>query len=133
MMETDRAKILIVEDDAQLSRATALRLKAAGFDVVAARDAYQAVKVTRREKPALVLMDVRMPAGNGFSVHENLNRFSDFLTPVICLTGQASEADEAKARGLGAVAYMRKPVDFEELIAAIRTHLNIDIPQKQEK
>ena len=47
-MGADRAKILIVEDDANLSRATALRLQAAGFEAIAARDAYQALKFARR-------------------------------------------------------------------------------------
>ena len=131
-MNEGQPKILIVEDDANLSRATALRLKAAGFDVTAARDAYQAVKFARQEMPALVIMDVRMPAGDGFQVYEKLNRFSDFLTPVVYVTGNISDADEVRARELGAVAYLRKPVDFDELIAVIRQHLNISAATKQE-
>ncbi|MGD8454700.1 MAG: response regulator transcription factor [Phycisphaerae bacterium] len=131
-MDTSRAKILVVEDDANLSRATALRLKAAGFEAIVARDAYQAVKYARQEKPALVILDVRMPAGDGLHVHEHLNQFSDFMTPIIYLTGHASNADEAKARELGALAYLRKPVDFDELIAKIRAQLGIEVSPGQE-
>lgn len=132
-MTTGPAKILLVEDDANLGRATALRLKAAGFEVVMARDAYQAVKYALTEKPNLMIMDVRIPAGDGFQVHEHLYEFSDFLTPVIYLTGHASDVDEAKARHLGAIAYLRKPVDFDELLRVIRTHLNMGAQTEQER
>ena len=125
-------KILIVEDDADLSRAMATRLRAAGFEVAAARDAYFAVQVARQERPALIIMDVRMPAGDGFRVHEILNKFSDFVTPVIYLTGCQSDEDKARARKLGAVAYLPKPVDMGQLLKIIHSHLSASSAALQE-
>ncbi len=125
------SKILIVEDDADLSRALSLRIKAAGFEVVAARDALQATSLWRKEKPSLIIMDVRMPAGDGFRVHEALNEQPDFLVPIIYVTGNAQEADEDRARKLGGVGFFRKPVDPDRLIECIRAALK-SYPSKAE-
>ena len=126
MVETTAQKILIVEDDGHLARALAIRLQGLGFEVVAARDAYHAIKVARHERLGLVIMDLQMPAGDGLRVHRSLNEFSDFFAPVIYITGHASDESEAQARALGAAAYLRKPVDFDQLTAVIRQHLAVD-------
>lgn len=121
------ASILIVEDDADLSKAIAVRLKAAGFEIVIARDAYQAVRFERERRPDVILLDVNMPAGNGFIVHDRLTAFSDFMSPVIYMTGCGSDESERKALALGASAYLKKPIDMDALIAAIRQCLPADV------
>jgi DNA-binding response OmpR family regulator len=119
------AKILVVEDDTDLGRALALRLRIAGYQIVVAQDAYQAVSFTRRDKPSVIILDVCIPAGDGFRVHENLNEIPDFLTPIIYVSGGNVRENEARARKLGAAAYFPKPVDNDTLLNCIRQCLHM--------
>lgn len=115
-----RWKILVVEDDRDHAQALSTRLTREGFAVLVARDACQAVQMARRERPALILLDVRLPAGDGFRVHARLNDLPCGAVPVIYLTGLSGEDHKRRARRLGAAAVFGKPVKSEELVAAIR-------------
>ena len=119
-METSVRKILIVEDDPHLSRAMAIRIRAAGYQVVVACDAVQATSFWRKENPSAIIMDIRMPAGDGLRIHESLNEHPDFLIPVIYVSGDGNPEDQARARELGAAAFLHKPVDFNRLLTCIR-------------
>jgi len=116
----ERSKILIVEDDRDYVQALSTRLTRAGFTAIVARDACQAVQIARRERPALVILDVRLPGGDGFRVHARLNDLPCGAVPVIYLTGLSGEDHKRRARRLGAAAVFGKPVKSEELVAAIR-------------
>ncbi|MCG8406921.1 MAG: response regulator [Phycisphaerales bacterium] len=122
----NQPKVLIIEDDTDLSRAIAVRLKGIGFHVSVAQDAYQAVRYEREQRPDIVILDVNMPAGDGFIVHDRLKGFADFLAPVIYVTGQDSDDGEQKARDLGAAAYLKKPLDFNELASVIQRCLGLE-------
>ena len=115
----DQPKILLVEDDADVIQAMAIRLRSAGYEVISACDAYQAVQMERAHRPAVVILDIKMPAGDGFMVHENLRKFSDFCAPVIYITGKSGPNDEQHARELGAKAYLKKPIDSTYLLEII--------------
>jgi len=119
-----KKKILIVDDERDIVKALMIRLQGAGYDVVTAFDGAQSVFMAHKEKPDLIILDIRMPAGNGFSVAQKLkNSIQTFTIPVIFLTGSPERDAEEKAMALGARFYIKKPYDPEELLDAIRRAL----------
>ena len=123
----DQKKILIVDDERDIVKALMIRLQRAGYEVVTAFDGAQAVFVAHKEKPDLIILDIRMPAGDGFGVAEKLKHSaSTFSIPVIFLTGGPERDSEEKAMTLGARFYIKKPYDPEELLDAIKRALEKD-------
>jgi two-component system alkaline phosphatase synthesis response regulator PhoP/two-component system response regulator VicR len=113
-------RILIVDDERDIVKALTIRLQRAGYEVVTAFDGAQGIFMAHKEKPDLVLLDIRMPAGNGFSVAEKLKQSTETLAiPVIFLTGSPEKNSEEKAMALGARFYVKKPYDPEELLDAV--------------
>jgi DNA-binding response OmpR family regulator len=122
-----KKRILIVDDERDIVKALMIRLQGAGYDVVTAFDGAQGVFMAHKEKPDLIILDIRMPAGNGFSVAQRLKRSTHtFTIPVIFLTGSPETNAEDKARALGARFYIKKPYDPEELLDAIKRALEKD-------
>jgi len=116
-----RKKILVVDDERDIVKALMIRLQHNGYDVVVAFDGAQGIFVAHKERPDLIILDIRMPAGDGFSVAEKLKQSS--LTeqiPIIFLTGSPERNAEERAMELGARFYIKKPYDPEELLEAIR-------------
>jgi DNA-binding response OmpR family regulator len=116
-----RKKILIVDDERDIVKALMIRLQHNGYDVVVAFDGAQGIFVAHKESPDLIILDIRMPAGDGFSVAEKLKQSS--LTeqiPIIFLTGSPERNAEERAMELGARFYIKKPYDPEELLEAVR-------------
>ena len=119
-----RKKILIVDDDADLLKALYLRLKANNYDTVFAQDGYQATKMALTEKPDLIILDIGLPMGDGFIVMDRIKEFiKTSMTPVIILTGRDPEANKPRALQAGAVAFLQKPADNDELLACIAREL----------
>lgn len=112
-------KILVVEDDQSVAHALAARLKSAGFQVTIAPDAMTAVSAARQLQPDLALLDISLPAGNGFTVAEKIRQLVVTATPVIFLTASSQPGLREQAAKLGA-AFFEKPYDADELLAAIR-------------
>ena len=85
----NRAKILIVDDDPELRMALKLRLRANHYETVSASDGYSAIALAQKERPNLIILDLGLPAGNGFIVLKRLQE-SDTLShiPVIVLTAR---------------------------------------------
>jgi DNA-binding response OmpR family regulator len=122
-----KKKILIVDDERDIVKAVMIRLQGAGYEVVTAFDGAQGVFMAHKEKPDLIILDIRMPAGNGFSVAQRLKRsMHTFTIPVIFLTGSPEKNAEKKAMALGARFYIKKPYDPEELLDAIKRALEKD-------
>ncbi len=120
-------KILIVDDERDIVKGLMIRLQRAGYNVVTAFDGAQGVFMAHKEKPDLIILDIRMPAGNGFSVAQRLKRsMHTFTIPVIFLTGSPEKNAEEKAMALGARFYIKKPYDPEELLDAIKRALEKD-------
>ena len=115
-----KKKILIVDDERDIVKALTIRLQRAGYEVVTAFDGAQGIFMAHKEKPDLIILDIRMPAGNGFGVAEKLKQSVDIPPiPVIFLTGSPEKDSEKKAMALGARFYIKKPYDPEELLDAI--------------
>ncbi len=120
-----RKKILVVDDERDIVKGLMIRLQGAGYDVVTAFDGAQGVFMAHKEKPDLIILDIRMPAGNGFSVAQRLKRsINTFTIPVIFLTGSPEKNAEEKAMAMGARFYIKKPYDPEELLDAIKRALD---------
>lgn len=123
MTET-RKKILICEDDADTRRGLNVRLRKEGYDTAFAGDAATALSVARKEQPDLVLLDLGLPAGDGYLVLDRMKHLATLgTTPVIVLSARDPEANRPRALQAGARAYLHKPVDFPELLQAIQTEL----------
>jgi DNA-binding response OmpR family regulator len=124
-----KKKILVVEDERDIVKALTIRLQGAGYDVVAAFDGAQGVFMAHKEKPDLVILDIRMPAGDGFSVADRLKRSTHTLDiPIIFLTGSPEVNSEERAMQSGARFYIKKPYDPEELLDAVRRALEGNVP-----
>ena len=100
--------ILIVDDDEAIRSAFALALRGAGYRVMVAGDGLEALEVTRRENPALILLDLEMPVVNGWQTLERLRK-NGFTQSVIILTGHTLVEDRVKGLSAGAADYLGKP------------------------
>jgi DNA-binding response OmpR family regulator len=116
-------QILIIEDDQKIAMALAVRLKAAGYEATTTYDALTGLNAAVRNPPALVLLDISMPAGDGFSVAERIQALIPTPTPIIFLTASKQPGFKEKARKLSAAGYFEKPYEAEELFGAIRQAL----------
>lgn len=112
-------KILLVEDDADTRHAVAVRLRAAGYEVVIAVDGQSAITQAQASKPDLILLDLGLPGGDGFSVMRRLDALGlRAMAPIVVLTARAG--DEAqKAFAAGAMAVLHKPLDNEQLLSTL--------------
>jgi len=117
-------KILVIDDDADLVRALRLRLRANNYDITTAGDGYSAIATAQKEHPDLIVLDLGLPAGDGFVVLERLQK-NDALSavPVIVLSARDPQDNEARALKAGAAAFFQKPADNEELLNVIRVSL----------
>ncbi|MCX8118697.1 MAG: response regulator transcription factor [Desulfobacterota bacterium] len=119
-----KKKILIIDDERDIVKALTLRLQSKGYRTVVAYDGAQGLFMAHKEKPHLIILDIRMPAGDGFSVVEKLKESKRMgRIPVIFLTGSPERNGEDRARELGVRYYIKKPYDPEELLDAVRRAL----------
>ncbi|MGB7284519.1 MAG: response regulator [Candidatus Acidiferrum sp.] len=122
-------KILIVEDENLQLTALARRLKSAGFDIAAARDGLSAISTARKEQPDLILLDLGLPAGDGFVVLQRLQMLINTNTiPIIVVSSRDPKGNRDAVVKAGAIAYFQKPVDVDALLKAIHEALGISLP-----
>jgi len=120
----NRAKIMVVDDDPDLRQALSLRLRANNFDTVNVCDGYSAIAMAQKEHPHLIILDLGLPAGDGFAVLKNLQQYPGLSDiPVIVLTARDPEGNEKRTLESGAVAFFQKPADNDELLGVIRASL----------
>jgi DNA-binding response OmpR family regulator len=120
----DKPKILIVDDDPDLRRGLNLRLRANHYDTAYATDGFSAIAMAQKEHPDLIILDLGLPAGDGFVVLERLQQSANLATiPVIVLTARDPQSSREKSLKAGASAFFQKPVDNGELMSAIRSTL----------
>ena len=114
-------KILIVEDEANIVKLITSRLKANNYDVVVAYDGLYAVREAHEKKPDLIILDIKMPAGSGISVFENLKMTGDtMMIPIIFITAHATDELRKQALAMGAADFIVKPFDAEELLTKVK-------------
>src|SRR5579862_3204715 len=101
-----------------------MQLRAGGYEAAYASDAVTAMTVARKERPDLILLDLGLPGGGGLLVLERLRAIAELAaTPVVVVTARTDAAGEVDARAAGAVDFIRKPIDEDELTAAIERAL----------
>lgn len=126
-----RSKVLVVEDH-PVSRRMLESMLVKSYEVMSAESGIEAIEIARDKKPDLVLLDIEMPGLDGFQTLEILKReIIDPATPVIFLT--AREDSESREKGLeaGAVDYITKPYDKQELSIKVKNHLALYEARKE--
>jgi DNA-binding response OmpR family regulator len=121
---TEKAQIMIVEDDPDLSEMLSNYFRVQGYDVLTAAWGEDAVKLTREHTPALVMLDIRLPDIDGYEVCRRIrtNRRTMDI-PVIFLTEKRDRVDKLMGLELGVVDYITKPFDIQELRLRVRNVL----------
>jgi two-component system KDP operon response regulator KdpE len=115
-----RRKILIVDDEPEIVRALGLRLKMAGYEVVAAVDGASALMTAVTEEPDLMLLDIGLPHGDGHFVASRLRANSKTAhIPILFLSARNAPDELRSARRSGAVGFITKPYDPEELLRRV--------------
>ena len=113
-------KVLIADDEPNIVVSLEYLLKRAGYTVLVARDGQQAIDMVRRERPALVLLDVMMPGKSGHEVCAELRADEGLSGPrVRMLSAKGRDTDIDTGLGVGADAYMTKPFSTRELAAKV--------------
>jgi DNA-binding response OmpR family regulator len=118
------AKILIAEDERDIRDLITFTLRFAGHDVVAAANGEEAVEKALKEKPDLVLMDVRMPRMTGYEACKKMKADESIKhIPVVFLSAKGQESEVNAGLDAGAVEYILKPFSPDQLTERVRTIL----------
>ncbi len=116
--------VLLVDDDNSILLGTGVRLKSMGYTVFTAKDAVNAVSAVVKNTPDVVVLDVGLPAGDGFLVAERLrNLVASASTPIIFITASANPRHRERAKHLGAAGFLSKPFDATTLADSIEVAL----------
>lgn len=125
-MSNMKKKILVVDDDPVIQKAFAIKLKASNYDVLTASEGAEAVNIVRTQKPDAILLDINFPndfssvSWDGFRIMDWLKRIEGAAKiPIFVISGGDPDKYVARARELGAVAFFRKPVMHDQLVAAL--------------
>lgn len=123
-------RILIVDDTLKNLQVLGTILENEGYQINVAQNGMQAIEITKKVKPDLVLLDVMMPDLNGFEVCQRLKADDSVAhIPIVFLTARAETEDLVKGFEEGAVDYVTKPFQATELLVRVRTHLSIHMLQ----
>lgn len=116
-MSAHKGKILVVDDDRLVLATLSHGLTQAGYDVHAADDGDLAILEAREHKPDLALLDIRMEGKSGFDVAAYLRDNGN--VPFMFLSAFCDDATAAQVRALGALAYLVKPLDLQQIVPAV--------------
>ncbi len=117
-------KILLVEDEPNLSAQIRFCLQQEGFDVTVASNGVEALDVVNRARPDLILTDVMMPHMDGHALCDAVRRREDLSAiPFVFLTAKGQKEDRLRARELGADDYLTKPFEVDDLLSVVRARL----------
>ncbi len=114
-------KILLIEDEEGIIHLLNLYLKDAGYDVIVAKDGADGLALHARTRPDLVILDIMLPALDGFEVCRRIRAWSK--TPIMMLTARGDENDRILGLDLGADDYLVKPFSPRELVSRVRAIL----------
>ena len=115
------ARILLVEDNETIREMLSERLEYRGHDVLSASDGIEGVAVAQSERPDVILMDMSLPALDGWQATQQIKTTAQTHSiPIIALTAHAIAGDRQKCLEVGCDAYVAKPIDFPQLLEKIR-------------
>ncbi|PQO38416.1 response regulator transcription factor [Blastopirellula marina] len=116
-----RPSILLVDDDDILRNRLTRALASRGFDVYSAKTKEDAISQAEEAQPERAVLDLKMPETSGIEILKELLRVSP-LTQTVILTGYGSITNAVEAVRLGAINYLTKPADADEILAAFENH-----------
>ncbi len=115
-------KVLVVEDEADLRKMLKILLGVYGYDVIEARDGYEAVEKAVEETPDLILMDIAMPVLGGLEATRAIRSHAELDdVPIVAVTGY-EEFYGNRAREVGCTDVLRKPLDFAQLRPVVESY-----------
>ncbi len=124
MKETEKKKILIIEDEKPLAHALSLKLAHEGFDIIATESGEEALQYLEKEKFDMVLTDLIIPGVDGFKILETIQE-KKMKTPAIVITNLNQEEDKKKVFDLGAVAFFVKSNSpISEIVASVKNKIS---------
>ena len=127
----DLTKILVVDDDTNILELLRLYLEKDGFSVITCVDGISAVELEKKEKPALVLLDIMLPRLDGWQVCREIRKTSE--VPIIMVTAKSETFDKILGLELGADDYVSKPFDAKEVVARVKAVLRRSSNDTKEK
>lgn len=128
----DQNTVLVIDDNHDILNLLLKLLKMAGFKVLIAQEGEEGIKVAKRALPDLILLDLIMPGMDGLEVCQHLKSQPDTQEiPIILMTALTETVNKVKGLELGAVDYITKPFQHQELLARINTHLKLGLLKKQ--
>lgn len=116
-------KVLIVDDDPVLRKILEARLGKFGYQTVCAQDGASAVAAAGRERPDIILLDIGMPGGDGFLVMNQIRQIAPLAHIPIIIVSASDMMSPSRAIAVGAQGFLRKPVDYGQLLMAMRQSL----------
>ena len=119
---SDKKRILIVEDELAFAKTVKLRLESEGYEVIIAGDAYTGTQVIVKQELDLIILDLMMPAGGGFSLLDRIRKIPSKVTiPVVILTGKTIDEEVLdKAREYDVAEVISKPYESKEFVEKIK-------------
>jgi two-component system, OmpR family, KDP operon response regulator KdpE len=126
---SDRPRILICDDEAQILRALRVILGDAGFDVVPASTVQEALNAAAVRPPEAAIIDLVLPDGDGVDVCRSIRKWSEM--PLLVLSAVGDERDKVRALDAGADDYVTKPFGPDELVARLRAALRRVSPENE--
>lgn len=125
---SDRQRVLVCDDEPQILRALRIVLRDAGFDVVPAATAQEALDAAALQAPDAAILDLVLPDGDGISVTRSLREWSS--APILVLSAVGEEEQKVRALEAGADDYVTKPFSPRELVARLRAALRRAAPER---
>jgi twitching motility two-component system response regulator PilG len=118
-------KVMVIDDSKTIRRTAETLLKKEGCDVVTATDGFEALSKIADHQPQIIFVDIMMPRLDGYQTCALIKNNQIFRnTPVIMLSSKDGLFDKAKGRIVGSEQYLTKPFSREELLSAIRRHVD---------
>ena len=118
MIQPDKKRILVIEDEAHIAEGIKLNLSLQGYDVKIAADGVTGIDCWKKWQPDLVVLDIMLPAIDGLSVLQNI-RLEDERLPVLILSAKATDRDRIKGFSLGVDDYLANPFNLEEFLLRV--------------
>jgi two-component system KDP operon response regulator KdpE len=129
MAEPDAPRVLVVDDELQILRALRVVLRDAGFEVVAAQSAAEALDRAAVRPPQAAIVDLVLPDGDGIEVTRRLREWSEM--PILVLSAVGEEEQKVRALEAGADDYVTKPFGARELVARLQAALRRASPSEE--
>ena len=119
----EKKRILIADDDESFLMGLAIRFRKEDFEVFTAQDSYGALRKAMKQRPDVIITDINMPGGDGFTIQERLGNLGWDPPPIIYVTGEKSDFMENLLWQFDARSVFYKPLDTQELLLTVNDML----------